>query len=89
MIDIFINASDPCISPVNHLFCGRNHGPVRSLGVAENADTNEVASSIPSRCADDTAQQGVVTRDDYARNHSDRRNVDRRLCKSEVATRTG
>jgi len=89
---MFINAGDPCICPVNHLFCGRNHengpGPVRSLGVAENAhvhvrDAREVASSRPSRCADDTARRGA-TRDDYDRNH-----FDRRLCESEVEMATG
>ena len=81
------------ICPVNHRFCGHNHengpGPVRSLGVAENANANEVASSIPSHYADKPAQQGVVTRDDYARIHFDRRSVDRRLCESEVTTPTG
>ena len=96
-VDIFINAGDPCICPVNHLFCDRNHEngpcPVRSLGVAENAyvhvrNAHEEAASRPSRCADDTTQWGV-TRDDYSRNHFNRRPVDRRLCESEVAMRIG
>jgi len=98
MMDIFINAGDPSICPVNNIFCGHNHenrpGPVRSLGVEENGHIHvrtphEVASSKPSHCVDDTAQWGAVIRDDYARNHFDRRSVDRRLCESQVATRTG
>jgi len=98
MIDIFINVSDPCICPVDHLFCGRNHengpGPVRSLGVVENANARvygrnahgmaSAASSKPSRYGDDTARRGVVTRDDYGRNH-----FDRRLCESDVEMPTG
>ena len=62
---------------------------MRSLGVAENMNANEVASSRPSRCADETTQWGVVTRNDYARNHFDRQGVDCRLCKSEVEMATG
>ena len=30
-----------------------------------------------------------MTRDDYARNHFDRRNIDRRLCETEVEMPTG
>jgi hypothetical protein len=50
----FITAGDPCICPVNHLFCARNHenengpdpGLVRSLDEAGNARVHVHARSV-------------------------------------------
>ena len=95
---IRISVGDPCISPVNHLSCGRNHeetststGPSHGPALvrfpdaaanararARNAPEEQVETSKPSRCADDTARG-------RARDDLDHNRRDPHPCESEVA----
>jgi hypothetical protein len=92
---ICISVCDPCISPVNHLFCGHNHenvsgpdhGPAPALDRSlDAAAVNAHARNVHEDEVDSLKPSRCV--DDTAQGTHDEldhsRHVDRRLCESEV-----